>query len=56
MNREILLGLRKKRRVYHLRNKGQMTQEEYRDLIRSCREETGKAKAQPEQSGHYCEG
>jgi len=26
------------------RKKGQVTQEEYRGLIRSCREETGKAK------------
>jgi len=39
LNREILLRLRKKRRVYHLRIKGQATQEEYRALVRSCREE-----------------
>jgi len=43
-----LLGLRKKRRVYHLRKKGQATQEDYRGLIRSCREEIRKAKAQLE--------
>jgi len=43
-----LLGLRKKRRVYHLWKKGQATQEEYRALIRSCREEIRKAKAQLE--------
>jgi len=43
-----LLGLRKKRRVYHLRKKGQETQEEYRGLVRSCREEITKAKAQLE--------
>jgi len=39
LNRELLLGLRKKRRVYHLWKKGQVTQEEYRGLVRSCREE-----------------
>ena len=39
LNRELLLGLRKKSRVYHLRKKGQATQEEHRGLIRSCREE-----------------
>jgi len=38
LNRELLLGLRKKRRVYHLWMKGQATQEEYRGLIRSCRD------------------
>jgi len=44
-----LLGLRKKkRRVCHLRNKGQATQEECRGLVRSCREEIRKAKAQLE--------
>ena len=34
--------------VYHLWKKGQATQEEYRDLVRSCREEIRKAKAQLE--------
>jgi len=48
LNMEILLGLRNKRRVYHLWKKGQMTQEEYRDFFRSCREEISKAKAQLE--------
>ncbi|KAK0682480.1 LIN1 transcriptase, partial [Pygoscelis papua] len=48
LNGELLLGLRKKRRVYHLWKKGQVTQEEYRDLIRSCREGMRKAKAQLE--------
>jgi len=38
----------KKRRVYHLRKKGQASREEYRGLIRSCREEIRKAKAQLE--------
>ena len=48
LNRENLLGLRKKRRAYHLWKKGQATQEEYRGLIRSCREEIRKAKARLE--------
>jgi len=48
LNRELLLGLRKKRRVYHLWKKGQVTEEEYRGLDRSCREEIRKAKAQLE--------
>ena len=48
LNRELLLGLKKKRRVYHLWKKGQVTQEEYRGLVRSCREEIRKAKAQLE--------
>jgi len=43
-----LLRLRKKRRVYHLRKKGQVTQEEFRGLVRSCKEEIKKAKAQLE--------
>jgi len=43
-----LLGLKKKRGVYHLWKKGQVTQEEYRGLVRSCREEIRKAKAQLE--------
>jgi len=35
LNREILLGLKKKWRVYHLWKTGHMTQEEYRGLISS---------------------
>ncbi|KAK0674931.1 LIN1 transcriptase, partial [Pygoscelis papua] len=50
LNGELLLGLRKKRRVYRLWMKGQATQEEYRDLVRSCREEMRKAKAQLERN------
>ena len=38
----------KNRRVYHLWKKGQATQEEYRDLVRSCRRELRKAKGQLE--------
>jgi len=48
LKREILLGLRKKRRIYHLWKKGQATQEEYRVLVRTCREEIRKAKTQLE--------
>jgi len=48
LNRELLLGLRKKTRVYHLWKKEQATQEEYRGLVRSCREEIREAKAQLE--------
>jgi len=47
LNRELLLGLRKKRRVYHLWKQGQETLE-YRGLVRSCREEIRKAEAQLE--------
>ncbi|KAF1444227.1 hypothetical protein FQV21_0013191, partial [Spheniscus demersus] len=50
LNGELLQGLRKKRRVYHLWKKGQATQGEYRDLVRSCREEMRKAKAQLERN------
>ncbi|KAK4828567.1 hypothetical protein QYF61_027657 [Mycteria americana] len=45
---ELLLGLREKQRVYHFWKKGQATQEEYWDLVKSCREEIRKAKAQLE--------
>jgi len=48
LNRELLLGLREKMRVYHLWKKGQMTQEEYRGHIRSRRKENRKAKARLE--------
>jgi len=48
LNRELLLGLRKKRRLYHLRKKGQVTQEEYRGLVRSGTEKIRKGKAQLE--------
>ncbi|KAK4810061.1 hypothetical protein QYF61_007225 [Mycteria americana] len=48
LNRELLLELGKKRRVYHFRKKGQATQEEYRDLVKSSREKIRKAKAQLE--------
>jgi len=44
-----LAGTRvKNRRVYHLWKKGQATQKEYKGLVRLCREEIRKAKAQLE--------
>jgi len=48
LNRELLLGVRKKRRVYHLWKKGQATQWECRGVVRSSREEIRKAKAKLE--------
>ena len=45
---EALAGTQEKRRIYHLWKKGQVAREEYRDLVRSCREEIRKAKAQLE--------
>ncbi|GAB0204509.1 mitochondrial enolase superfamily member 1 [Grus japonensis] len=48
LNRELWLGLREKRRVYHSWKKGQATHEEYKDLVRSCRDKIRKAKAQLE--------
>jgi len=48
LNREILPELRKTRRVYHLWKTGQMTQEEYRGLVRLCREAIRRTKAQLE--------
>ncbi|KAF1441643.1 hypothetical protein FQV21_0009000, partial [Spheniscus demersus] len=50
LNGELFQGLRKKRRVYRLWKKGQATQGEYRDLVRSCREEMRKVKAQLERN------
>ena len=43
-----LAGTQKKRRAYHLWKKGKATQEEYRGLVTSCREEIRKSKAQLE--------
>ncbi|GAB0205785.1 hypothetical protein GRJ2_003044100 [Grus japonensis] len=48
LNRELWLGLREKRRVYHSWNKGQDIQEEYKNLVRSCRDRNRNAKAQLE--------
>jgi len=44
----VFAGTQEKMRVYHFWKKGKTTPEEYRDLIRSCREEMRKAKAQLE--------
>ncbi|KAK4827745.1 LOW QUALITY PROTEIN: hypothetical protein QYF61_021216 [Mycteria americana] len=48
LNRELWLELRKKSRVYGLWKKGQATQEDYRDVVRLCREKIRRAKAQLE--------
>ena len=46
LNRELWLELRNKRRVYNLLKKGQATQEDYKDVVRLCREKIRRAKAQ----------
>lgn len=46
LNRELLLRLQKKKRVYSLWKKSQATQEEYKDVTRVCRGKMRKAKAQ----------
>ncbi|KAK4814697.1 LOW QUALITY PROTEIN: hypothetical protein QYF61_025523 [Mycteria americana] len=48
MNRELGLELRKKRRHDDLWKKGQATQEDYKDVVRLCREKIRRAKAQLE--------
>ncbi len=48
MNRELLLRLRKKKRVYVLWKKGQATWGDYKEVSKVCREEVRKAKAQHE--------
>ncbi|KAK4829538.1 hypothetical protein QYF61_005177 [Mycteria americana] len=48
LNRELWLEIRKKRRVYDLWKKGQATQEDYKDVVRLCREKIRRAKAQLE--------
>ena len=48
LNKKLLLERRKKIRVYCFWKKGKADQEEYRGLVRSCREEIRKAKAQLE--------
>ena len=48
MSRELLLRLRKKKRVYVLWRKGQATWGDYKEVAKVCREEVRKAKAQPE--------
>ena len=48
LNRELWLELRKKRRIYDLWKKGQATQEDYKDVVRLCREKIRRTKAQLE--------
>ena len=38
LNRELWVELRKKKRVCHLWKMGQATQEDYKDIVRLCRE------------------
>ncbi|KAK4828700.1 LOW QUALITY PROTEIN: hypothetical protein QYF61_000538 [Mycteria americana] len=48
LTRELWLELRKKRRVYSLWNKGRATQEDYKGVVRLCREKIRRAKTQLE--------
>ncbi|KAK4816911.1 LOW QUALITY PROTEIN: hypothetical protein QYF61_024921 [Mycteria americana] len=48
LNRELWLELRKKRRVYDLWKKGQASQEDYKGVVRLCREKIRRAKAELE--------
>ncbi|KAK4832568.1 hypothetical protein QYF61_024186 [Mycteria americana] len=48
LDRELWLELRKKRRVCDLWKKGQATQEDYKDVVRLCRDKMRRAKAQLE--------
>ncbi|KAK4813839.1 hypothetical protein QYF61_001937 [Mycteria americana] len=48
LNRELWLELRKKRRVYDLWKKGQVTQEDCKGVARLCREKIRRAKAELE--------
>jgi len=50
LKREIWLEFRKNRRVYVLWKNGQSTQEDYKDIMRLCREKVRRAKAQLELS------
>jgi len=44
MSKELLAMLKWKREVYRTQKEGQVTWEEYRNVVRACREATGKAK------------
>ncbi|KAK4820048.1 hypothetical protein QYF61_017894 [Mycteria americana] len=50
LTRELWLELRRKRRVYDLWKKGRATQEDYKGVVRLCREKIRKAKAELELS------
>ena len=45
LNSELWLELREKRGVYDLWEKGQATQEDYKDVVRLCREKIRRTKA-----------
>jgi len=44
MSKELLAELRRKRKVYGMCKEGQATWEEYRNVVRACRDATRKAK------------
>lgn len=44
MNRELLIELKGKKKNYQLWKKGQVTEEDYKSVIRLCREKVRKAK------------
>jgi len=44
MSKKVLAELRQKRKVYGMRKEGQATWEEYRNVVRACRNATRKAK------------
>ena len=49
LNRELCWNsVNKKKRAYDLWNKGQATQEDYKNVVRLCREKIRRAKAQLE--------
>ncbi|GAB0209633.1 mitochondrial enolase superfamily member 1 [Grus japonensis] len=48
LNRELLVELKRKKKLYDLWKQGQASQEDYRAVVRICREKTRKAKAQLE--------
>jgi len=48
LNRELWLELRKRKRMYDLWRNRQATQEDYKDVMRLCREKIRRAKAQLE--------
>jgi len=45
LNKELLAELRQKRKVHGMWKEGQATWEEYRNVVRACRDATRKAKA-----------
>ncbi|KAK4822413.1 hypothetical protein QYF61_015160 [Mycteria americana] len=48
LNRELLVELKRKKKLYDLWKQGQASQEDYRAVVRICREKTRKAKAELE--------